>query len=62
MENDLTRALAKSMGWDGSPEKCRMCNSPKGEFRDELSKKEWGISGMCQKCQDSVFGTEDEEG
>ena len=26
------------------------------EFRDALSKKEFGISGMCQKCQDSVFG------
>ena len=26
------------------------------KFRDELSKKEYGISGMCQKCQDSVFG------
>lgn len=26
------------------------------DFRDELSKKEFGISGMCQKCQDSVFG------
>lgn len=26
------------------------------EFRDALSRKEYGISGMCQKCQDSVFG------
>lgn len=26
----------------------------------ELSKKEFTISGMCQKCQDSVFNTEDE--
>ena len=25
-------------------------------FRDALSKKEYGISGMCQDCQDSVFG------
>lgn len=24
-------------------------------FRDTLSVKEYGISGMCQECQDSVF-------
>lgn len=26
------------------------------EFRDELSVKEFKISGLCQKCQDEVFG------
>lgn len=26
-----------------------------GEFRDELSRKEYSISGLCQKCQDEVF-------
>jgi hypothetical protein len=26
-------------------------------FTDELSRKEFTISGMCQTCQDSVFGT-----
>ena len=25
------------------------------EFRDELSLKEFSISGMCQECQDSFF-------
>lgn len=35
---------------------CPTCNKPVGEFRDELSKKEYKISGMCQVCQDSVFG------
>lgn len=25
------------------------------EFKDELSKKEYTISGMCQKCQDETF-------
>lgn len=24
-------------------------------FKDELSKKEYHISGMCQECQDSIF-------
>ena len=27
-----------------------------GTFRNVLSYKEYTISGMCQKCQDSVFG------
>ena len=25
-------------------------------FKDELSLKEFHISGLCQSCQDSVFG------
>ena len=27
----------------------------KDDFRDELSKKEFGISGLCQECQDDFF-------
>lgn len=26
------------------------------EFRDALSRKEYAISGMCQDCQDRIFG------
>jgi C4-type Zn-finger protein len=26
------------------------------EFRNPLSKKEYGISGLCQTCQDKTFG------
>jgi len=25
-------------------------------FRDDISRKEYSISGMCQSCQDDVFG------
>ena len=32
------------------------------EFRDELSKREYQISGLCQACQDHMWGTGDEEG
>lgn len=37
---------------------CPFCSAviSEKEFRDELSKKEWKISGLCQKCQDKVFG------
>jgi len=27
-------------------------------FRNELSKKEYMISGLCQRCQDSFFGVD----
>ena len=26
------------------------------DFKDDLSKKEFKISGICQKCQDEFFG------
>jgi len=28
-------------------------------FRDDLSRKEYTISGLCQTCQDAVFKDED---
>jgi hypothetical protein len=40
--------------------RCPACQGEIGEFRDALSKKEFGISGMCQACQDSVFGAEED--
>lgn len=33
------------------------CGSPVREFRDALSEREFQISGLCQDCQDSVFGS-----
>jgi len=35
---------------------CVMCGRSVILFRDTLSKKEYSISGMCQKCQDEIFG------
>jgi hypothetical protein len=37
-------------------DKCAACGEEAVEFRDKLSKHEFTISGLCQKCQDSVFG------
>jgi hypothetical protein len=37
-------------------ELCPTCGEPIAGFRDELSLREYKISGMCQACQDSVFG------
>jgi len=34
---------------------CPTCGGPIDKFRDELSEREYRISGMCQLCQDEVF-------
>lgn len=39
---------------------CPVCGRPIGQFRDELSKREYRISGLCQACQDEVFGGDEE--
>lgn len=36
--------------------KCPCCRKPIGPFKNALSQREYQISGMCQECQDSVFG------
>ena len=36
--------------------KCISCNEDVTAFRSELSAKEYTISGLCQVCQDGVFG------
>jgi len=40
---------------------CVKCGVHNLEFRDELSRKEHGISGFCQSCQDDIFGPSDED-
>jgi hypothetical protein len=32
------------------------CGQAATEFRNAISAKEFSISGLCQKCQDSFFG------
>lgn len=41
--------------------KCVFCTDPNMNFRDEISRKEYAISGLCQRCQDEVFKDTDEE-
>ena len=38
---------------------CVFCGSEKvkpQDFKDDLSRKEFSISNLCQACQDKVFG------
>lgn len=36
---------------------CVKCGGSAKVFKDKLSQKEYSISGLCQKCQDFIFGT-----
>ena len=56
--NEFARA---ALGWDSNPAHCRTCNGTVGPFRDSLSRREYDISGMCQKCQDEIFTPQDGE-
>ena len=40
--------------------RCAICNCVirHEDFRDQLSYEEFNISGMCQGCQDKMFGSE----
>ena len=39
---------------------CPCCACVIEKFRDALSVREFQISGLCQKCQDSVFESDEE--
>lgn len=41
--------------------KCASCYEDATEFKDEISAKEYNISGLCQKCQDKYFVEEQKE-
>lgn len=56
--DDLARMV---FGRERHGDVCVTCGGPVGEFRDALSQKEYGISGMCQECQNSVFGVDSDE-
>jgi len=40
---------------------CVTCGKPITSFRDELSVREYAISGICQTCQDGVFDESDND-
>lgn len=62
LEKFIDKFTEKSFGeslTDAEKEKvCVFCHNPidMKDFRDELSIKEYRISGICQKCQDDTFG------
>jgi hypothetical protein len=59
MNKDIMRKAGFSNEVEAVEHKiCPMCNNPINidRFRDRLSIKEYSISGLCQACQDKIFG------
>jgi len=56
MNKDLMRKMGFEKEMDEFDEgNCPLCGKRITEFRDELSKEEFKISGLCESCQDGVF-------
>lgn len=52
----LDKLLGVSRAESIKSDTCVFCNKPATEFRDEVSRKEFTVSGICQKCQNFYFG------
>lgn len=60
----MNKEILKKVGFAKEVEaveqnKCPFCGKHidvTKEFRDSLSRREYAISGLCQDCQDKVFG------
>jgi len=59
MENILNKMAEQCFGRSRTGKQCVTCGSEAvkpEDFRDDISRKEFGISMMCQCCQDQIFG------
>jgi len=54
----LSRLTGKSREQQLAAGLCMTCSGDAKVFTDDLSRREYTISGMCQRCQDGVFGGE----
>lgn len=61
MDSFIEAVAGKNRRTTIESQKCMTCDSPNMQFRDALSRQEYAISGMCQNCQDSVFGVEGDD-
>jgi len=62
----MNETIMKQYGFEKEIEmvklhKCPSCRKEirgREDFRNEISWREYHISGLCQKCQDGVFGND----
>ena len=62
MEEFLNEVTKSAFGRERDGKQCVTCGSPKigpEDFRDAISLREFGISYMCQVCQDAAFSSDD---
>lgn len=58
----MNKEIMKTAGFDKEVERaeaglCTTCGKVLSGFRDEISIREYRVSGMCQRCQDEVFSS-----
>ena len=59
MNKDIMRKIGLGKAVDAvEQKKCPLCTKDikMEDFKDKISKVEYKISGICQKCQDNIFG------
>ena len=56
LDNQTFAAFGRTRSESIANNDCVACGEMADEFHDELSEKEYRISGLCQECQDEVFG------
>lgn len=56
VEDMAFRVFGRSRSLAKAGNGCVTCGKDATEFRDDLSRREYQVSHMCQSCQDSVFG------
>lgn len=56
MEESLKNLFCVDRVKDITENRCVGCGYPATEFKDEVSRREYSISGLCQHCQDKIFG------
>jgi hypothetical protein len=55
-KEDISMAFfGRSVSLAKAGNQCVCCGKSATEFRDEISKREYQITSLCQKCQDEVF-------
>lgn len=60
--DSLTRVIyGRSASESIVNDSCVKCGQPAIEFADEVSRREFTISGLCQTCQDNIFNYDEEE-
>ena len=53
----LTRITGQSRKAQIMQDACAFCGGEAKEFADDLSRREYEISGICQSCQDKAFSS-----
>ena len=64
IENMLDNLAQKMFGTSRKDGCCVSCGNTKvfyDDFNDDISRREYDISKLCQKCQDSVFAEAEDD-